>query len=87
LEDDPVIAGEHASDLALVPVRQEFNAHSGIIIVTLFGSGCAGLGNGSTIEQACSNAWAIAGGTRAPVSYHLFREKVLFSRAKTSPAP
>jgi hypothetical protein len=44
LDDDPVIAGEYANDLALLPLRQEFNAHSGIIIVTLFGSGYAGLG-------------------------------------------
>jgi len=31
LDDDPVIAGENASDLALVPFRQQFDAHSRII--------------------------------------------------------
>ena len=44
LHDDPVIAGENASNLALVPLGQEFNAHSGIISDILFGSGYAGLG-------------------------------------------
>jgi hypothetical protein len=31
LDDDPVIAGENASDLALVPLGQPLHAHSGII--------------------------------------------------------
>ena len=31
LDDDPVIAGENASDLALVPLGQQLHAHSGII--------------------------------------------------------
>src|SRR5215470_13480482 len=44
LHDDPVIAAENASNLALVPLDQEFNAHSGIISDILFGSGYAGLG-------------------------------------------
>jgi hypothetical protein len=44
LHDDPVVTGKYAGDLALVPIRQEFNAHSGIIIVILFGSTYAGLG-------------------------------------------
>jgi hypothetical protein len=44
LDDDPVVAGENASDLALVPLCQEFDAHSGIITDILFGSGSAGLG-------------------------------------------
>jgi hypothetical protein len=43
LHDDPVIAGENASNLALVPLGQEFNAQ-GIISDILFGSGYAGLG-------------------------------------------
>src|SRR5207253_1756326 len=38
------VAGENASDLALVPLGQKFNAHSGIITDILFGSGYAGLG-------------------------------------------
>jgi hypothetical protein len=42
LNDDPVVAGENASNLVLISVGQEFNAHSDIII--LFGSGYAGLG-------------------------------------------
>jgi hypothetical protein len=44
LNEDSVIAGENASDLALVPLGQKFDAHSGIIIDILFGSGYAGLG-------------------------------------------
>src|SRR5262245_49383158 len=44
LDDDPVVAGKNASDLALVPLGQEFDAHSGIITDILFGSGYAGLG-------------------------------------------
>jgi hypothetical protein len=31
LDDDPVIAGENTSDLALVPLGQQLYAHSGII--------------------------------------------------------
>jgi hypothetical protein len=31
LDDDPVIAGENASDLVLVPLGQQLYAHSGII--------------------------------------------------------
>src|SRR5215831_14441955 len=45
LDDDPVVAGKNASDLALVPLGQEFDAHSGIITDILFGSGYAGLGS------------------------------------------
>src|SRR5215471_12222086 len=48
LDDDPVVAGKNASDLALVPLGQEFDAHSGIITDILFGSGYAGLGLGNT---------------------------------------
>jgi hypothetical protein len=44
LHNDPVVARENASDLILVPLCQEFDAHSGIIIGILFGSGYAGLG-------------------------------------------
>src|SRR5215467_11765384 len=44
LNDDPVIAGQSDGDPALVPFRQEFDAHSGIIIDIQFGSGYAGLG-------------------------------------------
>jgi hypothetical protein len=44
-DDDPIVAGENASDLALVPLCQEFDAHSGIITNGLFGSGYAGLGS------------------------------------------
>jgi len=43
LDDDPVVAGKNASDLALVPFCKEFDAHSGIIADILFGSGYAGL--------------------------------------------
>jgi hypothetical protein len=45
LNDDPVVAGQNAGDPALVAFRQEFDAHSGIIIDILFGSGYAGLGD------------------------------------------
>jgi hypothetical protein len=45
LDDDPVVTGENASDLALVPLCQKFDAHSGIITNGLLGSGYAGLGN------------------------------------------
>jgi hypothetical protein len=45
LKDDPVVAGENASDLALVALCQEFHAHPGIITDILFGSGYAGLGH------------------------------------------
>src|SRR5215469_1872769 len=51
LHDDPVIAAENASNLALVPLGQEFNAHSGIISDILFGSDYAGLGNGFSISS------------------------------------
>jgi hypothetical protein len=44
LDDDPVVAGQNSGNLALVAIRQESNAHSGIMIDTLFGSGFAGLG-------------------------------------------
>ena len=44
MDDDPVVAGENASDLALVPLCKKFDAHSGIIADILFGSGYAGLG-------------------------------------------
>src|SRR5262245_34670549 len=44
LDDDPVVARKNASDLALVPLGQKFDAHSGIITDILFGSGYAGLG-------------------------------------------
>src|SRR5215813_5209500 len=49
LDDDPVVAGKNASDLALVPLGQEFDAHSGIITDILFGSGYAGLGCNSVL--------------------------------------
>src|SRR5215470_3781804 len=47
LYDDPVVARQNASNLALVPLGQEFNAHAGIISDILFGSGYAGLGSGA----------------------------------------
>src|SRR5271169_799655 len=31
LDDDPVVAGENPRDLVLVPLRQKFDAHSGIV--------------------------------------------------------
>jgi len=45
LDDDPVVARQSAGDPALVPFRQEFEAHLSIIIDILFGSGYAGLGS------------------------------------------
>jgi hypothetical protein len=42
--NDPVVAGENAGDPALVPLRRQFEARSGIITDILFGSGSAGLG-------------------------------------------
>src|SRR6516164_9622353 len=39
LDDDPVIAGEDASDLALVPVCQPWHAHSGILSIAGRGGG------------------------------------------------
>src|SRR5712672_4110682 len=44
LDDDPVVTGEQASDLAFMPFRQKLNAHSGIVTIFLSGSGYAGLG-------------------------------------------
>jgi lipid A disaccharide synthetase len=49
LDDDPVVAGENASDLVLVSLGQKFDAHSGIIADILFGSGSAGLGIGGRV--------------------------------------
>jgi hypothetical protein len=44
LDDDPVVTGEDPSDLVPVSFRQQFDAHPGIIVNILFGSGLAGLG-------------------------------------------
>jgi hypothetical protein len=44
LDDDPVVAGQGPGDLGRVPIRQQFDAHCGIITNILFGSGYAGLG-------------------------------------------
>jgi hypothetical protein len=44
LNDDPVIAEKNASDLIFVPFGQQLDAHSGIVMHSLFGSGYAGLG-------------------------------------------
>jgi hypothetical protein len=45
LNEDPVIAGKNARDLIFVPCGQQFDAHSGIVMHFLFGSGYAGLGD------------------------------------------
>src|SRR5205823_2943753 len=67
LDDDPVVAGENASDLALVPFCKEFDAHSGIIADILFGSGYAGLGGSRQyrIWEKTARVFSIAWGSYA----------------------
>src|SRR5262249_46736285 len=86
LDDDPVVAGKNASDLALVPLGQEFDAHSGIITDILFGSGYAGLGY--SLQTLCESGLVTAAGYDSYMRRIIFPlEENLYGRSLSTSAP
>jgi len=60
LNEDPVITGKNAHDLVFVPFGQQLDAHSGIVMHSLFGSGYPGLGTRSLIIQFAATVGVFA---------------------------